>query len=191
MLWAHEAITRTMTSWLEVQGTDNTRYFVKKDTLKIIHDIQLKQNSESTKVSKPYSFGLYGSAWGCMKSDDTESFIPSPTYITFAGRSFLGLGTILTGAKTYEELMSLAEKGNNSNLDMTTMDISKEVSDVSLYQKIYFSILYHYVMYKKATPSKMFIFLLRKPSENYIKTGLFHSSSRGPSLQLHVHFIIS
>ncbi len=127
MHWAHEAFMKSIKLFHEMQGSEKTTQCWKTDTQQIIENIKLKQDSESTKVSKPYLFGMYGSAWGCMKSDDTESYIPWTTFATFAGRSFLGLGTILTGAQTYEELMSLAEKGNNLNLDMTTMDATSKV----------------------------------------------------------------
>ncbi|CAH1779767.1 unnamed protein product [Owenia fusiformis] len=47
-----------------------------------------------------------------------------------AGRMFTGLGRLLTGAKTFDDLMSLAERGNSDNVDTMTHDLGavKETS---------------------------------------------------------------
>ena len=131
MLLAHENNVKSMEPLLEMQAKDNAEQMVRTDILQIYKNAQQKQMSESHKVTKPYLVGSFGSAWGCMKYDGPGTFRTSGNYAAFGGRSFLGLGTILTGAKTYEELMSLAEKGNNLNMDMTSKDALEKV----LYRK--------------------------------------------------------
>ena len=70
----------------------------------------------------PYLLVTIGSGVSVLKVEAEDKFTRIGGTAT-GGGTFWGLGKLLTGAKDFDELLSLAEQGDHRNVDMLVKDI--------------------------------------------------------------------
>ena len=70
----------------------------------------------------PYLLVMIGSGVSVLKVESEEEFSRIGGTAT-GGGTFWGLGKLLTGAKDFDELLSLAERGDHRKVDMLVKDI--------------------------------------------------------------------
>ncbi|CAH1779407.1 unnamed protein product [Owenia fusiformis] len=89
-------------------------------------------SADDLAVHYPCAVCMIGSGAAVLKleEDGTYSMVDMTN---LAGKTFLGLGSLLTGAKTFEELISLAENGSSENVDIMTSDLRSEETDSDIY----------------------------------------------------------
>lgn len=109
-----------------------------------------KPLSEAEDDVYPCIMAICGSGFGFMRVDKDGTFRVIDGSFQ-GGRSFLGLATLLTGRKTFTEIMELATKGNNRNVDQFTDQLFDSSGAVEGEQCIYTEL-------EKCNPSLLFCF---------------------------------
>lgn len=74
----------------------------------------------------PFVLAFLGSGYGIMTVGADHSAKKLSGTLNRGGRFFLGVGSMVTECKSYDELMDLAEKGDNANVDDTKNSIARK-----------------------------------------------------------------
>ncbi|CAD5125772.1 DgyrCDS13982 [Dimorphilus gyrociliatus] len=80
------------------------------------------ENSESKTIELPCMVATIGASCLYFKLDSEGEITPVDGSM-FAGSTLLGLGSLLTGCKNFEELVQLAEAGSNKSLDIFSREL--------------------------------------------------------------------
>ncbi|CAH1779408.1 unnamed protein product [Owenia fusiformis] len=92
-------------------------------------------SADDLAIHYPCAVCVIGSGAAVLKleEDGTYSMLEMSN---LAGKTFLGLGALLTGAKTFEELISLAENGSSENVDTMSSDLRSEDTNNDAYSAL-------------------------------------------------------